>query len=221
MKRLYIAGYYRCFIIMVRTLLFLFARFRVAGKENVPPHGPLIIVSNHISNYDPHVIGTAIPRRVRTVAKVELFRHPLTALIVRGCNAIPLNRQGVAKDTFAEIIATLARDGAVGLFPEGTRSTGQLMRPKHGVTTIALRTGAPILPVAITGTEKIRSPLSLLRRHQVKVTIGQAFTLPQLEGNVAKPQLAALSDMVMERIASLLPPEYRGAYTLTPPVKKA
>ncbi len=221
MKRLYVAGYYRCFIIMVRTLLFFFARFHVTGKENVPPRGPLILVSNHISNYDPHIIGTAIPRRVRTVAKVELFRHPLTALIVRGCNAIPLNRQGIAKETFAEIIATLARDGAVGLFPEGTRSEGQLMRPKHGVTMIAMKTGAPILPIAITGTEKLKSPLSFLRRHKVRVTIGQAFTLPRLEGNIAKPQVAALSDMVMQRIAAVLPPEYRGAYPLTPPAGKA
>jgi 1-acyl-sn-glycerol-3-phosphate acyltransferase len=221
MKRLFVAIYYPVFIMMVRALLFLFARFRVSGKENVPPRGPLIIVANHISNYDPHVIGTAIPRRVRTVAKVEIFRHPLTALIVRGCDAIPINRRGIAKETFEEVVATLARDGAVGLFPEGTRSAGELMRPKHGVAMIALRTGAPILPVAITGTEKIKSPLSLLRRHKVQVTIGQAFTLPNLQGNIAKPQVAALSDMVMERIAAILPPAYRGLYPLTPPVKKS
>jgi 1-acyl-sn-glycerol-3-phosphate acyltransferase len=220
MKRLFVAVYYRCFIMMVRTLLFLFARFTVSGRENVPPRGPLILVANHISNFDPHVIGTAVPRRVRTVAKVELFRHPLTALIVRGCDAIPINRKGIAKETFEEVIATLGRDGAVGLFPEGTRSQGALMRPKHGVTMVALKTGAPILPIAITGTEEIKGPLSLFRRPKVQVAIGQAFTLPRLEGNIAKPQLAALSDMVMERIAAVLPPAYRGAYPLTPPAKK-
>ncbi|MBM4405623.1 MAG: 1-acyl-sn-glycerol-3-phosphate acyltransferase [Chloroflexi bacterium] len=215
MKRFYVPPYYRSFLIMVRTLLFCFARFSITGKENVPPRGPLIVVANHISNYDPHVIGTAIPRRVRTVAKVELFRHPLTALIVRGCDAIPVNREGIAKSTLEEIVATLARDGAVGMFPEGSRSKSGLARPKPGVAAVAIRTGAPILPVAITGTNKIKSPLSLLKRHRIQVTIGQAFTLPQLEGNLGKAQVTALSDMIMERIAALLPPENRGAYPLS------
>ena len=105
----------------------------------------------------------------------------------------------------------LKRDETIVLFPEGTRSHGEGMKRAHpGVAYLAARSQAPILPVAITGTEKIRGywqmPFPLCR---VKVRIGQPFSLPVMEGKLSRPVLEHLADMIMQRIADILPEGYR------------
>ena len=109
----------------------------------------------------------------------------------------------------------ISRDQPMGIFPEGTRSMGQgMIRGKPGVAYIAAKTQAPILPVGITGTENIqaywRMPFPLCR---IKVNIGEPFTLPVMEGKLSRSMYEHMTDMIMYRVADLLPPEYRGYYS--------
>ena len=201
---------------VMRMALFLCARWRVEGKEAVPPGGPLLIVCNHLSHIDPPMLAAAIPRTISFLAKKELFEHPLGGRAIRWYGAVPVDRTGGAnRDNFERILGLLERDGVLGVFPEGTRSkTGGMQRAKPGVALLAMRSNAPILPVAITGSEKVRGFRSLLSRPRITVRIGEPFTLPSVEGTLGRAQLTSVTEMIMGRISALLPPEYRGAYAL-------
>jgi 1-acyl-sn-glycerol-3-phosphate acyltransferase len=203
-----------------RTALRLFADWQLQGRENVPPRGPLIVVSNHISNLDPQLLACSIPRRLRFVAKRGLFK-PVASFFFRAYGAYPMNRDGNDLAAALWLRKVLARDGAVVLFPETTRSgTPGMQRGVPGVALIALRTQAPILPVGIIGSECVGPPWQTFFPHgTIRVNIGQPFTLPAMEGRVERPQLEALTTMIMERVAAQLPKQYRGVYQLTPPKK--
>ncbi len=189
----------------------------VTGKENVPPWGPLIIVSNHLSQSDPSFIGAAIPRRPRFLAKKELFTNPIAGPLIRSYGGFPLNRQGGDLAAYRWAMKLLERDGTLVLFPEGTRSPKGLRRARNGATRIALASQAPLLPVGITGTEKFGTWARVFFPNaRIRVNIGKPFTLPHVEGKPSREVLGSLTEMVMMRIAMLLPPEYRGVYGATP-----
>ena len=192
----------------------VFGRRHVAGKESVPPRGPLIVVSNHMSNADPPVLISSLPRRLSFLAKDGLFNNPIANAFFRGMGAHPLSQTGPDISAVRWALRTVNMDRALLLFPEGTRSpTGALQRGLPGSAYMALRTQAPILPVAITGTERIPGFWRILfPMATVRVQIGQPFTLPPMDGRPSKAVLQSLSDMIMTRIADLLPPQYRGYY---------
>ena len=141
----------------VRALATIFLRgwfrFRATGIEHVPAEGPAIVAPNHKNFLDPFFVGLALHRHVRFMAKVELFRGPLAWLLKR-LGAFPV-RRGAADDEALETSrAILAAGGLVVVFPEGTRiaDPDALGSPHHGAGRLALETGAPIVPAAITGT---------------------------------------------------------------------
>ncbi len=199
---------------MARLFFVLFTRWRVEGKEYVPPWGPLIVAANHMSLIDPSLVTTAVPRRVTFMAKSELYGNWLTRWLVHSYGSVGAARSGSQRYVMDQLLQALARDGVVCMFPEGTRSRGRLGRARPGTALLALQSGAPILPVAISGSEQVRGFRAAFTRPRITVSIGQPFTLPLLEGPVKKAQLISLGDMIMERIAALLPPEYRGRYAL-------
>ena len=205
--------WYRLGRLLARTLIPTFGRIEVVGRENVPPYGPLIIAPNHQSNADPGVLVYAISRPLWWMAKRQLFSNPLNAYFMRAVHVHPIDRDGRDLEALAWAQETLAADRALVLFPQGTRSPGALTEGSDGATYIALRSGAPILPVAITGTERIRGVAKIAFHFQrLRVVIGEPFTLPVMEGRLEREVLHSLTDQVMERIAALLPPEYRGVY---------
>jgi len=109
----------------------------------------------------------------------------------------------------------LDHDGTLVLFPEGTRSSGGMRKARDGATHIALNSQASILPVGITGSEAFGSWANVFYpKARIRVNIGRAFTLPHIEGRPNRDVLRSLTDMMMDRVAMLLPPEYRGAYGL-------
>jgi 1-acyl-sn-glycerol-3-phosphate acyltransferase len=210
---------YRIAVFLARLCFTLFARWEVEGREAVPLRGPLIIVANHLSNADPPVLMASLPRRVLFMAKRGLFQNPFTAFLLRSVGAFPLSRDGRDVGALVWALRLLQRGHALVLFPEGTRSRdGCLKRGLSGVAYLALKSQAPILPVAITGTERIpgfwRIALPFCR---IGVRIGSPFTLPQIEGEASRPLLEHLTDMIMYRIAQLLPEGYRGYYGTSPP----
>ncbi len=124
-----------------------------------------------------------------------------------------MRRDKVDRRALRAALKVLREGGVVALHPEGTRSkTGQLQPAKTGVAYLASRTDATIIPVAITGSEKILSALKRFHRQQVRIVVGQPFKLPSASKSADSAQLAAYTDMIMLRLAALLPEAYRGPY---------
>ncbi len=196
--------------------LWLLAGYRVSGVRNVPRTGPLIVVGNHLHNLDPLVVAVAVPRPVHYMGKAELFRIPVLGPLIRFGGTFPVERGKADRKSIRQAEATLAQGIAFGIFPEGTRSvTGAMSKPLAGGALIALRSGAPILPVAVTGTEFLpfngsKAPRRRFRR-AVRVTIGEPFIVPRtVDGERLTSEGA--TDLMMRRVAALLPEAYRGIY---------
>ncbi len=155
--------------VLFRGFLRLWFRIRVAGVDHVPDTGPVILAPNHKNFLDPFFIGIVLRRRVRYMAKAELFTGPLRWLLPR-LGAFPVRRGEADREALATARALLAQDEVVVLFPEGTRiaEPDALGSPHHGAGRLALDTGAPIVPAAITGTSHLwRGALPHLRRVQI------------------------------------------------------
>lgn len=157
----------------VRALAIMVLRFwfrvRVSGRELIPVDGPTILAPNHKNFLDAFFIGLAIGRHVRYMAKVELFKGPLAWLFVR-LGAFPVRRGETDEEAMETARAILAGGGLVVVFPEGTRvaEPDALGSPHHGAGRLSLETGAPIIPVAISGTAHLwRGALPRLRRVQI------------------------------------------------------
>ena len=213
MTRLYQRFHYAFFIVFTHFVFRVLARCTVVGKENVPPRGPLIVISNHLHFTDPGLVPASLGRQTHYLAKIELMRQPLLGFLAKNFGAVALDRRGRSnRDAIGAVLELLSTDHVIGLFPEGTRSrTGGMAMAKRGAALLAVKSNAPILPVAITGTEKI-GWRSVWERPRVRVVIGAPFSLPVIEGKVGKPQLQGLADMMMERVAALLPESYQGHY---------
>lgn len=191
----------------------LTGRLSVAGQEAMPPYGPLLVASNHLSLNDAGTLVVALPRPVVFLAKKELWNKPLGRFYCNAVGAVPLDRERGGGEALRYALQALQQDKAILMFPEGRISaTGGLQSGRTGLAWLALKTQAPILPVAIAGSEKFpswRMPVPLARW---QVTIGTPFTPPIVEGPLTRPLLNAVTDMVMQRIAALLPENYRGIY---------
>jgi 1-acyl-sn-glycerol-3-phosphate acyltransferase len=199
--------------IIARVLLTLFTRWRVNGKDNVPREGPLLVAANHIATADPPVLSVSLNRKVVFMAKEELFRSRLKGYFVRNFGAFPVHRGRLDARALRQADEMLARGLALAIFPEGTRSSdGQLQPALPGSALIATRNCAQILPAGLTGTEKIKGLAWLLRRPEITVTFGQPFSLPLANGKLTKTELAGHADLIMRRIAAVLPESQRGAY---------
>jgi 1-acyl-sn-glycerol-3-phosphate acyltransferase len=179
---------------------------------------PLIIISNHLSWVDPLFLALSIQRRVAFMAKEELFCSPFWRPLLRGLGSFPVRRGQIDRKALRKASELLNQGLVLGMFPEGKRSPDAQLQPAHlGTAFIALHTDAFILPVGITGTERIKqrakSITALLRRHEVIVNIGEPFKLPPVNGKLTHAQLALFTDFIMRRVAELLPESYRGVYT--------
>jgi len=204
----------RALIIGIALLL---ARIEVVGREKVPRQGALIVASNHLNNADPPVLTIISPRRLVFMAKYEALRWPAVGLLMRLAGAFPVRRFEADIGALRQASRILRQGEVLAMFPEGTRSNeGALGSAYPGTAFVALRTGTPILPIGISGTETISFPRVLfgavrLRRARVRVVIGDPFFLPPVS-RITAEEVSRCTDVVMSRIASLLPPSYRGQY---------
>ena len=188
--------------------------WRVEGLENVPKQGPLLVIANHLSNMDPVLMSCSIPRRLNFLSKRGIFK-PGVAQFLRTYGAYPVDRDGQDLDGFNWCKRTLAAGGAICMFPEAQRvPKGGMIKALPGSAFLALRTNAPILPVAITGTAHIGPiPQVFFPTGKITVRIGKVFALPSTN-RVRRELLDELTTGMMLRVAELLPPEYRGHYQL-------
>jgi 1-acyl-sn-glycerol-3-phosphate acyltransferase len=205
----YYAAWYRSLHLAVPIL----TRFQINGLHHIPRQGPVIMVSNHISITDPAVLIGNIPRHVHFIIKAELLEHPIFRVILPHGKPIPIRRGSADRAAMRQAEAYLRAGEVIGIFPEGTRNHGGATQEAHaGVVFLAQRTDVPITPIAISGTEGIFSErFPWYRRAQVRMTVGKPFLLSDLYTG-ARPSREELAQMIMGRVAMLLPPQYRGLY---------
>lgn len=190
--------------------------WEVKGRENVPLDGPLIVVANHIHLVGPILLQISFPRWINFMAKQELFRYPFVGVVTRWAQALSVHRQGTFKDkreAVKQAMEILSQGLALGMFPEGKRNhDGKLLAAKSGSAVIASRADVALLPVGISGTERLKGISWLWKRPGIVINIGQPFKLPSVDGRLTKSQMRLLTDSIMHEIAALLPAENRGVY---------
>ena len=197
------------------NLLFaLLTRREVNGLENLPPDGPYILASNHLSRLDlPLVYGLIGDRRIAGWAAEKYSRHLFFGALLRIGGGIFIRRGEVDRGALQAAVEWLRAGRIFGMAPEGTRSsTGTLMRAKTGAAYLANETGVPVVPVAVTGTERALRTLLRMRRPRVSVRFGKPFHLPPISGEDRTVALRRNTDEIMCQIAAMLPPTYRGVY---------
>jgi glycerol-3-phosphate dehydrogenase (NAD(P)+) len=173
----------------------LYFRLQRLGREHLPAGGPLLLAANHRSFLDPFVIGLLARRPIYFMAKRELFARRWSAWLLNSLGAFPVDRGAGDSDAIDTARAILARGDCVVIFPEGTRvRPGPLGAPRRGIGRLALETGAPVVPVAVIGTEDVRRGWRV-RPRRVRLRAGRPLRFPMPEH--ASPGLAAA---VTERI---------------------
>ena len=193
----------------------IYFRMQRLGREHIPRRGPVILAANHRSFLDPFVIATMARRPMYYVAKKELFARRWQAWVLNALGAFPVDRGAADTDTIRTAKEILARGDIVLIFPEGTRvRPGALGMPHRGVGRLALETGAPVVPVAVIGTEAVRRGWRV-RPHKVRIRAGRALRFPQ----VVDPS-PALARAVTDRIwpCVMLQWEWLGGL---PPIRRA
>ena len=186
-------------------LLFL-GRLDLEGADGVPLEGPLLVASNHISNWDPLILGAFFPGTLFAMAKRELFRPSPVAWLLAGCNCFPVDRGNADRRALRISLDLLGGGRRLLLFIEGHRSRGRGMGPAEaGAGFLVRRTQAPVLPVAIWGTERALRPAGglLPRRGRIRVRYGRPLT-------VSGRSDQEIADAIAAKVAALLPSGYRG-----------
>jgi 1-acyl-sn-glycerol-3-phosphate acyltransferase len=202
---------------LARLLTRLVTRLDCTGLELIPASPPYIVVTDHLSVFDALVLAAIFPDVVRPFAAAKHRRNPIFRPILEIAGVVWVRRGEVDRGALRRALEVLARGEGLGVAPEGTRARGEyvLQRAKAGVAYLATRAKVPIVPVAVWGVELIKRNLPSLRRSAVSVRIGQPIQLPQ-SGRVERPKLDEYTDLIMQRIAGLLPKSYRGAYAPAP-----
>ncbi|MCH7472538.1 1-acyl-sn-glycerol-3-phosphate acyltransferase [bacterium] len=203
---------YWCFWSMLWPLAKLFFWLKAEGIRNVPRRGGALIASNHLSHLDPPLLGLACPRMVVHMAKKELFARPLLQWYLKAIGTIIVHR-GRGRQAIVDALDYVERGACVVIFPEGTRSISRRLSKGHsGALVIAIGTGCPIVPCAITGTEQAWPKGSKrIRIAPIKVRFGEAYTI-KYDGDrqdIPRDVLERECFRLMERIEALLPEHLR------------
>ena len=197
-----------------RLLIRLLFRLHIEGLERFPQHGPVIMMVNHINFTDVSVLSVMMPRQPVGLAKQELVEHWLLGPIVRAWGVIPIKRGMVDRAALRQAEALLREARHVLMVaPEGHRSGhGQLQAAHDGVALLAVRTGAIVAPVAVTGVENFWRNVLRLRKTDMRVTVGRPFRFVSTQTRPDRETLRAMTTEAMYQLAALCPPAYRGVY---------
>ncbi|BEU87645.1 lysophospholipid acyltransferase family protein [Selenomonas sp. TAMA-11512] len=174
-------------------------RTQSSGAENLPKEGGVLVAANHMSNLDPPLLATFLPRPLSYMAKQELFEVPLLGAIIRAAHAFPVKRGKSDRAAIKAAVTALKEGRCVGIFPEGTRSAdGKRRAAEAGVALLAAMTGVPVLPAAISGTERVLHGALFPQLH---IVYGTPMLFQGERGN--KADLEAFSNAVMDAVYAL------------------
>jgi len=199
---------------VTRGLFDVLTRWEVQGAENIPPHGPLILYANHQNHMDGNILIAALPWGINYMATADLWDVPVTGQLLRLYGAIKLHRGEVDRTALRQAYGVLADGGVIGIFPEGTQSpTGQLIRARAGASYIARQSGRPLLPVGLVGMDRLYDAWLHRERARLTVVVGKPYTLPPRDPALSRREdLQAMTDLMMLKLAALLPTDYQGVY---------
>jgi 1-acyl-sn-glycerol-3-phosphate acyltransferase len=201
----------------IRFLGFFLVRLDSSEMVRLPRKGPWIIAMNHVNFLDgPLLLVKLFPRRVIVLAKKETWKNPIVGFIASSIGSIPLDRSGDPA-ALRRVATALEEGGFLYINPEGTRNrSGVLGKGKAGVVSIALATGAPVVPIGFTGLDSFGPSIRRLRRARVKLVLGEPFRVLPLPETGPREARSEAVDEIMYRIAALLPLDRRGQWS-TPP----
>lgn len=209
---------------LIRILLRLIARFEIHGTENVPATGGIVIASNHIGILDIIMVYFAIDRTDLFIPVAEKWEKiGWIKWLGRQLNFLFVDRYNPDLKALRKMIALMEQGKCLVIAPEGTRShSGALNEGKPGVAYLAARSGFPVIPVAITGTqdEVLLANVKLFRKSHITLTGGKQFSIPPLPKTERAAALQKYTDEIMCQIAALLPEKYRGVYAEHPRLKE-
>jgi 1-acyl-sn-glycerol-3-phosphate acyltransferase len=198
----------------IKGLTRILCRVDDESLARVPPHGPLILVCNHINFLEVPLTFTHLqPRPVTGFAKSETWDNPMMGPLFTLWDAIPIQRGAVDMAALRQGLAALEAGKIVAIAPEGTRSGhGRLQKGHPGVVSLAVHSKAPLLPLVYYGGERFHQNFRRLRRTDFYFNVGQPFYVEIGGVKLTRPFRQAITDEIMYQLALLLPPEYRGEY---------
>ncbi|MGI6684835.1 MAG: lysophospholipid acyltransferase family protein [Bacillota bacterium] len=192
---------YRFFRGVCTIILNIFSRWKIEGREHIPREGPIILVCNHVSYWDPVLVGCAMTREVRFMAKSELFSIPILNKILQVVGAFPIRRGHSDRTALRRAIKLLKDNEVIGVFPEGTRSkTGELLPFKSGINMLAYKTKCPILPMAVINSRKVL----IGWQYPVKVVFGKPILFSYQDERPSGEALEELNEIIKQAVQDLL-----------------
>jgi len=202
----------------------LLTDLEIIGAENFPTTGPMIVVGNHFSFIDPVAFVRVSPVPIDFIGgAVNPHAPKIVTWIPRLWGFLPVYRGTGSRFALREAEKVLNKDGILGIFPEAGNWANVLRPPRPGAAFIAAQTGAPILPIGLSGMEEVFPALGKFRRAKVTINVGKPFGPFKVEGKgrERRQRLNAIGDEIMQHIAELIPPERRGHYSDDPAIREA
>lgn len=208
---------------IVRFLMKLIADIEVHGIEKLP-EGNVIIAANHLGRLDTAALLCVLDREDIIMPVAEKYKnHPIFGALGRAANAVWLNRFEADYSALRQILDRMKQGGVLVIAPEGTRSKTEALQPgKMGAAFLASKSGFPVLPVAVTGTEDrlVVENLKRLRRSRIVVRAADLLSVDVPRGTGREEAMRRATDEIMCQIAALLPEKYRGVYADHPRLKE-
>jgi 1-acyl-sn-glycerol-3-phosphate acyltransferase len=199
----------------LKSLTRLLCRIDDKQLARIPTQGPLILATNHVNFLEVPIVYTHLqPRPVTGFAKAETWDNRLMGWLFDQWQAIPIQRGEADVAALRSGLKALSDGQILAVAPEGTRSGDGILRQGHpGIVLIALRSGAPILPMAVHGAERFWSNFKKFKRTDFFLEVGRPFNLRNLSGTISRDQRREMLNEIMYQLAALLPPAYRGMYS--------
>jgi 1-acyl-sn-glycerol-3-phosphate acyltransferase len=199
---------------MLRKTFGILCSLDIVQLNNVPMRGPLILVANHVNFLEVPVIRANLhPRNITGLVKAQTFENPLLDFLFKTWEGIPIERGTVDRTALKSCLDALAEGKIVAVAPEGTRSgNGRLLPGKAGIALLAVRSGAPILPMSYWGGEHFWDNLKQFRRTPFHVCVGRPFVVDTNGQGLSKEVRQRIVDEIMFKLAELLPEQYQGVY---------
>lgn len=200
---------------VIRFLLFFLCKTDWDALKAIPKDGPMILAGNHVNFLDAPLAYTYLyPRQVVSLVKMETFENPLLKFLFNTWGSIPVHRGTSDFSAFGKAVDVLKQGKFFAIFPEGTRTRdGCLIQGHPGITIVALKSDAPILPVVHFGTEDFHNNFKKLKRTKITFRIGEPFRISPSGPFPKREERQMITDEIMYQLAKILPEEYRGYYS--------